>query len=130
MLKSIVRYAVAQERLGDVSRDTLLEKYILKDPADPFVPGTRIPRLKPVHLGPKTPGLFSEELDGLIVALVALRDVSPLAPSQPGGCVPAEFHSSIHRNPKRADNKRAKSRMPSPSRRAAKTSQKEAGNAA
>jgi hypothetical protein len=108
MPKSIVRYAVAQERLGDVSRDTLLQNYILKDPADPFVPGTQIPRLRPVHLGPRTPGLFSEELDGLVVALVALRDVSPLVPPKPGGAVAPEFHSSVHRNPaKRAARQRA-----------------------
>jgi hypothetical protein len=97
MSKAIVRYAVAQTRLGDVCRDTLLQNYILKDPADPYVPGTQIPRIRPVHLGPRTPRLYSEELDSLIMALVALRDVTPLPPPKPGGAVAPEFHSTRHR---------------------------------
>jgi hypothetical protein len=114
MAKAIVRYSAAHARLGDVGRDFFDAHFVLTDENDPFVPGTNIPRLRRVYLGPRVPDFFSEALDSLIDAVVALHAKTPLMPPKPGGAVPAAFHSSVHRNPKRAD-KRAKPRTPSPS---------------
>jgi hypothetical protein len=45
------------------------EDYEFHDPADPYVPGTEIPRLKPIPLGPRNKGFLEHEADALIDAL-------------------------------------------------------------
>jgi hypothetical protein len=51
------------------------------DPASgPHVPGTQIPRLKPIALGVRNIGYLSTEIDKLIAALADLRDAAPVRP--------------------------------------------------
>jgi predicted DNA-binding transcriptional regulator AlpA len=51
--------------------------YRLNDPAEPYVPGTTIPRLRPIHLGPRNIGFLEHEIDELIDAIAALRPAVP-----------------------------------------------------
>jgi hypothetical protein len=53
----------------DVSRSKFYADFILRDPADPNVPGTNIARLRLVHLGPKAVGVADDEVERLITAL-------------------------------------------------------------
>jgi hypothetical protein len=55
--------------------------YRLTDPAAPFLPGTTIPRLRPVPLGERNVGYLEHEIDDLIDALAAQRDAKPAATS-------------------------------------------------
>jgi predicted DNA-binding transcriptional regulator AlpA len=41
---------------------------------DPYVPGTNIPRVKPIPLGERNIGYLEHEVDELIDALAKLRD--------------------------------------------------------
>jgi hypothetical protein len=91
-------------RLG-VGHTKFEEDYVLKNENDPLVPGTRIKRLRPVSLGERARGFFSDETDALLVAMRALRDATPFTPPKPA--VPAEFHPARHRNEKRRADKRA-----------------------
>ena len=50
------------------------EHYRFHSAADPFVPNTRIPRVKAVPLGERNIGFLEHELDELINALAKLRD--------------------------------------------------------
>ena len=67
--KRIVREPEACNRLG-CKRTTFRTNYRLNDPADPFVPNTTIPRVKPIPLGPRNIGFAETALDALIDALV------------------------------------------------------------
>jgi hypothetical protein len=66
------------KRIG-VGRTKFDEDYVLKDEADPFVPGTngQVNRLRPVSMGERTRAFFSDETDTLIKELRALRDATP-----------------------------------------------------
>jgi predicted DNA-binding transcriptional regulator AlpA len=67
--KRIVRKPEACDRLA--CRKTKFEQdYVLHDPNDPHVPGTEIPRLKPIPLGPRNVGFLESDLDALVEALV------------------------------------------------------------
>lgn len=79
------------ERLG-CGRTKFDEDYVLKNEDNPFVPNTdnRVKRVRPVPLGERARGFFSDEIDALIAALRALRDATPFAPPRPA--VPAQFH--------------------------------------
>jgi predicted DNA-binding transcriptional regulator AlpA len=74
--KRIVREPEACSRLA-CRRTKFREHYRLNDPAKPNVPDTEIPRLRPVHLGPRNVGYLEEEIDALIDALAELRDTAP-----------------------------------------------------
>jgi predicted DNA-binding transcriptional regulator AlpA len=74
--KRIVREPEACDRLG-CKRTSFRERYVLHDPADPNVPGTDIPRLRPVRLGPRNHGFVDGEVDSLVDAIAALRDATP-----------------------------------------------------
>jgi predicted DNA-binding transcriptional regulator AlpA len=69
MAKRIVREPEACNRLG-CRRTTFRTNYRLNDPADPNVPSTTIPRVKPIPLGPRNVGFAETDLDALIDALV------------------------------------------------------------
>ena len=79
------------ERLG-CGRTKFDEDYVLKNEDDRFVPNTnnQVKRVRPVPLGDRARGFFSDEIDGLIEALRTLRDATPFAPPRPA--VPAQFH--------------------------------------
>ena len=76
--KRIVRRKEACGRLG-CGKTKFGEDYEFHDPADPFVPNTEIPRLKPLHLGPRNVGFVDSEIDVLIGALAKLRNARPQA---------------------------------------------------
>jgi len=43
--------------------------FILTDPADPFITGTDVPRLQPMHLGAKSVGVTEDEIQRVVLAL-------------------------------------------------------------
>ena len=71
--KRIVREPEAYSRLG-CRRTKFRKDYRFHSADDPNVPGTDIPRLRPVELGPRNVGFVDSEIDDLIDALVELRD--------------------------------------------------------
>jgi hypothetical protein len=118
-MPSFLRYAGLQAKLGDVSRDFVEQNIVLKDPANPFVPGTTIPRLQRHYLGRALPIFITEEADALVLALTAHFKTLPPKSHQPGGAVPLEFHSTRHRKSKRASKGAKKTARPTPSGHAA-----------
>ena len=66
--KRIVRPKEAWKKLG-CGHSKFEEDYRFHTPDDPFVPGTNIPRVKGVPLGPRNVGFLEHELDALIEAL-------------------------------------------------------------
>jgi hypothetical protein len=79
MAKSIERIPAACNRLG-VGKTKLIDDYLLRDEADPFVPHTNqaVLRIRAVRLGEMAIGLFSDEIDDLIESLRRWRDRQPL----------------------------------------------------
>jgi predicted DNA-binding transcriptional regulator AlpA len=74
--KRIVREKEACDRLG-CRRTKFREHYKFNNPADPFVPGTDIPRLRPIPLGVRDVGYLDDEIDELIERIAARRDPAP-----------------------------------------------------
>jgi len=82
--KRIVREPEACSRLGR-RRTKFRTDYRFNNAADPFVPGTEIPRVRPVPLGPRNIGYLDAEIDELIDAdkpmdkklIDRLRDLLP-----------------------------------------------------
>jgi predicted DNA-binding transcriptional regulator AlpA len=74
--KRIVREREACDRLG-CKRTKLRTDYRLTDPAEPFVPDTKIPRLRAIPLGLRNYGFLESEIDDLIDALAGLRAKPP-----------------------------------------------------
>jgi predicted DNA-binding transcriptional regulator AlpA len=72
MSKRITRPKEGYHRLG-CGHTKFWEDYVLNDPDDPFVPNTKIPRLKRIPLGPRNIGFLDSEIDELIDALAAER---------------------------------------------------------
>jgi predicted DNA-binding transcriptional regulator AlpA len=93
--KRIARRKEACARLG-CGKTKFDEDYEYHDPADPCVPGTEIPRLKPIHLGPRNVGFLDAEIDELIDALAALRDLGT-----PDRRVPGRSATLRRRRPER-----------------------------
>jgi hypothetical protein len=52
-----------------VGKTKLHEDYLLHDPSDPLIPGTDVPRLSLVYLGPKTPVTTDDEVNRVIAGL-------------------------------------------------------------
>jgi hypothetical protein len=96
-MSSILRRKDARERIG-IGATKFDEDFVDKGGnSDPFVPGTgkTVIRLRPVPLGKRAVGFFSDEIDELIQGMREFRDSTPRkAPKRP---VPAEFHPSRHR---------------------------------
>lgn len=59
-------------RLG-IGKTKFHEDFVHKG-EDPFVPGTSVPRLKPVNIGPRAIAFFDDEVDALVEGLRAERD--------------------------------------------------------
>ena len=57
-----------------VGRSTFHENYVHRTGGPEHVPGTTIPRLRAVALGPRARGFFDDEIDALIEALRHHRD--------------------------------------------------------
>ena len=52
-----------------VGKTKLHEDYLLHDPNHPLIPGTDVPRLSLVYLGPKTPVTTDDEVNRVIAGL-------------------------------------------------------------
>jgi hypothetical protein len=105
-MAAFLRYPGILAKLG-VGRDAFDENFLLKDENDPYIPAAisgsaRIKRLRKLVLGEKTVVFSEEEADALAEAIIVAQTAMPLTKLKPGGAVAPEFHSSIHRNPKRA----------------------------
>jgi predicted DNA-binding transcriptional regulator AlpA len=74
MAKRIVRKKEAYDRLG-CGHSKFHTHYLFRTAADPYVPETQIPRLKAIPLGVRDIGFLESEVDSLIDALAALRDL-------------------------------------------------------
>jgi hypothetical protein len=68
MAMKILRRKEAMSRLS-CGLTKFTSDYEYRNEAEPFVPGTEIPRLRPIRLGPRYRGYLEHELDGLIEAL-------------------------------------------------------------
>jgi hypothetical protein len=66
-----------------ISKTMFWDRIVLHDPADPYIPGTRIRRLRLAKLGARAVVAFADEVDAIIDALRAARDASPLKPARP-----------------------------------------------
>jgi len=62
-------------RLG-ISRSTFHDNFVLHSAADPFIPGTDVPRLKLLHLAPNAAAAFNNDIDALEEGLRRWRDKS------------------------------------------------------
>jgi hypothetical protein len=78
MSRIIERKTTTAKRLG-VGKTFLYDNFVDHDPADPFVPHTNntVRRLKPVPLGLRAIGFFSDEVDALLDALGKFREIAP-----------------------------------------------------
>src|SRR5215831_4625539 len=74
-MAKIVRSHAAYGKLA-VGKTTFEENYVDKGGENSLIPGTDIPRLRPVRLGPRAIGFFDDELDNLIEALRRMRDAT------------------------------------------------------
>jgi hypothetical protein len=75
MSKKIIRPKEGWARLG-CGHTKFGTDYVLKTPAEPYVAGTRIKRLKPIRLGPRNIGFLESDVDALITALASQRDAA------------------------------------------------------
>ena len=73
MQNRILRPREAWQTLG-VGRTNFTDNYVYWEGARATVPGTNVPRLRPVPLGPRAVGFFNDELQNLIEALRRSRD--------------------------------------------------------
>jgi predicted DNA-binding transcriptional regulator AlpA len=73
MQNRILRPRETWQTLG-VGRTNFHDNYIYKEGGGETVPGTNVPRLRPVPLGPRAVGFFNDELQNLIEALRRHRD--------------------------------------------------------
>jgi|SRR6185437_14151813 hypothetical protein len=65
----------------NVGRTTFNEQYILRDPNDPYIPATNIPRLRPARLGLRAIAFFDDEVFETVEALRQHRDADRIAGS-------------------------------------------------
>jgi hypothetical protein len=54
-----------------VGRTKFRKDFVLRDASEPFIPGTSIPRLRPVTLGTRCVAFDEQEVDAVIEALIA-----------------------------------------------------------
>jgi hypothetical protein len=66
--RKILRRKEAMSRLG-CGLTKFTQDYQYHNEADPYVPGTQIPRLRSISLGPRFSGFLEHKLDELIDAL-------------------------------------------------------------
>ena len=71
--QKILRPKASYEKLA-CGKTKFDEDYRYHSPDNSFVPGTDIPRLKPIPLGERNIGYLEHEVDALIAALAKLRD--------------------------------------------------------
>jgi len=57
-----------------VGKTKFFEDIVLRDEADPFIPGTRVRRLRLANIGERTPVAFEDEVTALAEAIRKQRD--------------------------------------------------------
>jgi len=72
-MPSILRPRLACAKIG-VGRSNFHENFVLREGGPAHLPGTNIPRLRPIVLGPRARGFVDDEIDALIEALRRFRD--------------------------------------------------------
>jgi hypothetical protein len=72
-MPNVLRPRVACARLG-VGKSNFHENFVLQKGGPAHLPGTNIPRLRPIVLGPRARGFIDDEVDALIEALRRLRN--------------------------------------------------------
>lgn len=77
MARIILRLKQVLNRLA-CGKTKFDDDYRFHSADDPYVPGTNIPRLKPIPLGERNIGYLEHEVDELIDALAELRDAVPV----------------------------------------------------
>ena len=77
MQNRILRPREAWQTLG-VGRTNFTDNYLYRKDVGATVPGTNVPRLRPVPLDPRAVGFFNDELQNLIEALRRFRDGAAL----------------------------------------------------
>jgi hypothetical protein len=70
---NVLRPRPTWQKVG-VGKSNFYKNYVFKEGGPAHVPGTHIPRLKPIILGPRARGFIDDEADALVEALRALRD--------------------------------------------------------
>ena len=63
-----------------VGHTTFWSQIALRDESDPFIPGTKVRRLRMAKLGPRTTIAYEDEADAIVEALRAERDAMPVKP--------------------------------------------------
>jgi hypothetical protein len=60
---------IDEKGIFDIGRARGYRDYLLTDPADPFIPGTDVPRLRLIHLGGKSVGVSDDEINRVVAGL-------------------------------------------------------------
>jgi predicted DNA-binding transcriptional regulator AlpA len=81
MAKRLLRRKATWERLG-IGRSKFDEGFVVRN-GQRFIPGTSIPRLRPVPLGGRAVAFDEDEVDALIEALRAFRDAQARGSDRP-----------------------------------------------
>jgi hypothetical protein len=71
-----------------LGRSKFYQDIVLRDKADPFIPGTQVPRIRIVKLAGTASGFVEDEVDAVAEALVALRDATPFQPAPKRKSIP------------------------------------------
>jgi hypothetical protein len=77
--KQIERPEAARARVA-VGKTNFDQNFVDRGDGNDTVPGTDVPRLRPVALGLRAIGFFSDEVDALIEGLRRWRDSTPQPP--------------------------------------------------
>jgi hypothetical protein len=68
----------------DIGKSNFTQNFVLRDEADPYIPGTRIRRLKLTRLGPRSVGAFDDEIERVQSELAAIPYIpQPVKRKQP-----------------------------------------------
>ena len=100
---NIQRLEVVATRLG-IGISKFYEQFMDHGDGRDVIPGTDIPRLRPLRMGPKSIGFITDEIDALIEALRRHRDSAP----QAARAEPEHLRTGRDRYWKRQRRKRAK----------------------
>jgi hypothetical protein len=93
-----------------VGKTKFYEDYVKHEGGEENIPGTDIPRLRLVYLGPRSSGGFTEDVDRVIEALAKSRDAAPLRPP-PEHLVKGRNDAATARKRRSSKSKRAEARV-------------------
>jgi hypothetical protein len=70
------RPGVFRPGLFGVAKSAFYDNFVLKDEADPYIPGTDVPRLKLLHIAKNATAAFNDEIERVQEGLRRFRDKS------------------------------------------------------